>query len=234
MPSEKIQVFIADDHQSVIDSFKTTLAQQEDLAFSGSAKDEHELLKRINDRVDVLLLDIILKEKTVFLSLIKEVLKKCPTLRILILSATEDLYFAQQTIEAGVRGYLAKSLSIRDIFSAIHDVFAYPNMTILKLPNPNTTESDLENVRSLITPREMQIISLLCKGFKNNEEIAEFLVKINRKEISPIVVQTHRRNIRYKLRDFGITNDTSLGYWIGRWDLLDGSELSSPNPNDTD
>ena len=232
MTEQPINVFIADDHQSIIDAFKAVLNREPDLSYIGAAIDKDELLNRLNGKIDVLLLDILVKGSD-FLELIQDLLSNNPKLRILILSAHENLGFAKQTIEAGARGYLSKVLGVRDICNAIREVYRYPHMTLIKLPHPDTSKDERDEIERLLTKREIQVISLLCKGFPNNKEIAEFLSKINRKEISADTVQAHRRNIRAKLRDYGVTNDASLGYRAAIWGLLDGSELSSDATKDS-
>ncbi|GJM35451.1 MAG: putative two-component system response regulator, LuxR family protein [Saprospiraceae bacterium] len=229
MIDQQIRVFVADDHGAIIDGFKNGLIREKDLVYVGSAGNLEELksqLKTKSDKIDVLLLDV-LTEGSDFFSLIEEISKNNSGIKILILSGRENLGLAKKTIECGAKGYLSKVLRISDIFNTIREVFQFPHMTHIKLANPDIDEDERNQVKQLITPRELQVISLLCKGFPNNEEIAEFLVKINKKNITAAVVQTHRRNIRAKLRDYGVTNDASLGYWVAIWRLLDGSELSS-------
>ncbi len=221
-----IKVFIADDHQAIIDGFKNLLAHEEDLSFGGEALNASELKQRINNNIDVLLLDVF-DEEPEFLCLIKELSSKYPLLKILILSGRENLLFAQKTIECGAKGYISKVLRSKDIYNTVREVHKFPSMTILKLPNSDPVDDEGMEVKDLLTPRQLQVISLLCKGFRNNEEIAEFLGKINKKTIKAGAVQSHRRDIRARLRDYGITNDTSLGYWTAKWNLLDGNELSS-------
>jgi len=222
-----INVFIADDHPAIVDNFKKMFAHEKDLNFIGEAHDEQELQSRMSEKTDVLLLDVFEMGTKNFLCLLKEIARKFPLLKILILSGKENLGFARQTIEAGANGYLSKGLKSQEISHSIKDVYKFPSMTLLKLTNPDPDEEEGQKVKQILTPRQLQVISLLCRGFKNNEEIAGFLGKINNKPIKAGAVQAHRRDIRAKLREFGITNDASMGFWTAKWNLLDGSELSS-------
>ncbi len=226
MSEQTVRVFIADDHRLIIDAIKRKLIQEADLAYAGSAENEEELLRRLNDKVHVLLLDIILEEPE-FLDLVQKIKNKNPHIRTLILTGKEDLAFAEACLENGACGYIAKALSLEEICGAARKAFRYQNMNIIELPNPKHVDQDRKDAMELITPRERQVISLLCKGFKNNAEIARFLTKINRSVITELTVATHRKNIRRKLNPFGITNDSSLGFWTAKWELLDGTELST-------
>ena len=149
---------------------------------------------------------------------------------MLILTNNDSISFAKKLTDGGANGFLNKMLGIREIFESIREAHNYPNRKILRLPRSEPNDLEREEVKDLISARELQVIALLCRGFKNNAEIADLLSSINPGDIIvPMTVQTHRRNIRKKLRDYGVTNDTSLGYQVAKWDLLDGSELSSIN-----
>lgn len=231
MTTPQTQVFIADDHQAIVDAIKVQIENEQDLAYKGAAVNQQELINRLNEQVDVLLLDVICDEPE-FLALIRSIMDKYPLIRILILSGKEDLLFAQQTVECGARGYISKALGLADICSAIRKIYRFPNLNLIELPNVKPSDYERLEVKKLITARELQVISLLCKGF-TSEKIADFLSKINKdKTIMVSTVKAHRKNIRTKLRDYDVTNDASLGYWIAKWDLLDGTELSTPeNPD---
>lgn len=221
-------VFIADDHQAIVDGIKSNLRQEDDLKYVGQANNVPELRNRLKSDIDVLLLDVFLEDKNEFYDLIQEIRTQHPNLCILILTKNKSLKFAERTVSHGARGFLSKTLGLQDIFQSIREAIRFPHMTIVKIPYPDTVEEDRDRMLELLTPRQLQVISLLCKGCKNNEEIADFLYKINKRRITAEGVKAHRRDIRKRLKDdFEISNDTSLGYWVGKLNLLDGSELSS-------
>ncbi len=222
-----IKVFISDDHQAIIDGLKNLMGHEKDLIYSGEARSETELKTKLKNKdIDVLLLDPFDYGKN-FIKLVEYLSQEHTCMRILILSGEENLPFAHKTIKAGARGYVSKALRYKDIYETIRDIYHFPDQTPVKLTKTAPIDKSGPMVKELLTHRQIQVISLLCKGYKNNEEIADFLSHINKKHISAGSVQAHRRDIRAKLRDFGITNDASLGYWTAKWDLLDGSELSS-------
>ena len=221
-----IKIFIADDHQIIIDGIKGSLAMYDDLLYAGQAADEQELFSRLNNNIDVLLLDV-LGEEHECLKMIQKIKSEHPTIHIIVLSINKNYSFAQKVIEYGARGFISKNIGLSDIFNTIRSIVKLPSQTVIILPDPDPTDEEREQVKASLTPRQLQVISLLCKGCKNNEEIADFLTKINKRTIGAEGVKTHRRDIRTRLKKFGVTNDASLGYWIAKWDLLDGSELSS-------
>lgn len=232
--TSKISVFIADDHPAIITGIKDYLIRKEDFIFSGSASQIEEMLEALNGRVNVLLLDVFLDDTDEFCELVKSLRNQYPAMRILILSGKDNLHLAKSTIENGANGFISKVLNTEEISHAIHEVYRYPDMKLIKIPSPMGTDKMEGEVKDLLTPREKQVISLLCRGFPNNREIAEILTGINGDRIMAATVQGHRRNIRAKLRDYGVTNDTSLGYWTAIWQLLDGTELSSSDEDKID
>ena len=82
-PRQAISVFIAVGHGAVLGLLKSALVQEGDLSFSGSASDKQELINRISNTVDVLLLEI-LDEPPEFLHLVKKLSEQYSKTRILI------------------------------------------------------------------------------------------------------------------------------------------------------
>ena len=224
--SDKIRLFVAEDHSFIIDAFKTRLGRETDLEFSGSARNLTELFERLNGKSDVLLFDNIVegRDETAFLNAITKIAKDQKQIKVVVFSVSSNLNFAKKAMEAGASGYLSKSLNMDEICEAVRKV--YKGRNVLDLSDDDDSDSEDEELKKLFTFRERQVICLLCKGF-NNPDIADLLGKINKRPMSASTVETHRRNIRKKGQLFGITNDASLGYMVAKFDILDGSELST-------
>ena len=224
--SDKIRVFIAEDHSFIIDAFKTRLDRETDLEFSGSAQNLTELFERLNGKTDVLLFDNIADDRneTVFLKAISKVAQDYSPVKVVVFSMKGTFKLAEKSMKNGANGYLSKSLGMDEICDAVRNIAKGKNVIVI--PDDNVDEDDDEEFKKLFTFRERQVIVLLCRGF-NNPEIAEFLAKINKRPMSSSTVETHRRNIRRKGQPFGITNDASLGYVVAKFNILDGTELST-------
>jgi DNA-binding NarL/FixJ family response regulator len=119
----------------------------------------------------------------------------------LILSVHYSDQLIRDILEAGVRGYIVKSDSDRDLVIAVetlanHKPFFTPRATEVILGNFNNggVRSDLpESVRDRLTSREREIIQLLAEG-KSSKEVASSLC------ISVKTAETHRANIMRKLQ----------------------------------
>jgi DNA-binding NarL/FixJ family response regulator len=104
-------------------------------------------------------------------------------------------------LEAGVRGYIVKSDSDRDLIIAVetlsnHKPFLTPRATEVMLTSfkEGRMRSELPNtLRDRLTSREREIVQLLAEG-KSSKEVAAAL------NISVKTAETHRANIMRKLQ----------------------------------
>lgn len=232
----EINVFIADDQTFLVDAFNICIQTTEDIVFAGSAASPDELRSRLkNKKVDVLLLDFF-PEKADFLELIREISSQYPMIRILILSGRHKQFYAlsKEGIEAGAQGVIDKAKELSLILDSIRKVFYSPGLRIIDYTDPDGEGKIGYQVREELLKGEsktvaLPIISLLCKGFRNNDEIANLMNSLLGRDLKAATVQKHRSNIMRKLKKFGVTSLTSLGFWVAKWNLLDGSELSPPS-----
>jgi DNA-binding NarL/FixJ family response regulator len=102
-------------------------------------------------------------------------------------------------LDAGVRGYIVKSDSDRDLIVAVealasHKPFFTPRATELILSNFNSKGGSAvpETIGDRLTSREREIVQLLSEG-KSSKEVASML------SISVKTAETHRANIMRKL-----------------------------------
>lgn len=229
----KINVFIADDATALVDAFSYCIQNTEDIVFAGSAANPDELRRRLSSKkVDVLLLDYF-PERKAFIELIKEISDSYPMIRTLILSGSQSQFhaLAKEGLEAGAKGLMDKATGLPLILDNIRKVFYSPNQRIVSYTDPDGESKMGYQVRKALLTGDsksvaLPIISLLCRGFRNNKEIAKLINSILGKDMKAGTVQRHRANIMKKLKKFGVTSLASLGYWVAKWNLLDGSELN--------
>jgi two-component system, NarL family, invasion response regulator UvrY len=111
------------------------------------------------------------------LPLIRRISSQDPSARILVLSMHSDPIIVAHALEAGATGYVLKDASSEDLMEAFEKVRAgtpYLNselaMRVALLHRPAR-----ENPLAKLTPRELQILSLLVEGNKPYSRIAEDL-----------------------------------------------------------
>lgn len=195
------KIFIIDDHPMVVAGLKSLLGQLEDAEVTGAvskAMDAIPFLKS-ND-VDVILLDINLPDIS-GIDLCKKINEEFPQIKILGISTFNERSYISRMIENGASGYLIKSASKEEIAEAIETVMhgkMYLSVSMEQLLRPISVETT-GNLPAL-TKREKQILGLIAEGL-TNQQIAEELF------ISPLTVDTHRKNLHTKLN---VNNTASL------------------------
>jgi len=117
-----------------------------------------------------------------------------PDVRIIILSMNTDVDMAYNLIEkTDIKGYLPKSANKNILLEAIRSVkddLMYVHEDILNELHGYRVKV-YEKERLMLSPRELEIVQLICKGL-SNKEIAATLY------LSDHTVATHRRKIYKK------------------------------------
>jgi DNA-binding NarL/FixJ family response regulator len=191
------RILVADDHALVREGLKRVLDNESDLdvvaeAADGAEADVHALDKNI----DLAVLDISMPRKT-GLQAARELSRRRPELRTLILSMYENEQFLFEALKAGASGYVLKSGADDDIVDACRAAmrgqsFLYPSAvdTLIRdfIERADRRGDDFE----LLTPRELEVLKLIAEGHAS-KEIAAMLV------ISIKTVDRHRSNMLDKL-----------------------------------
>lgn len=195
-----LRILIADDHDLMRRGVKTLLGSHAGWEICGEAKTGREAVTKAEQlRPDILVLDISMPDLN-GIEAARRIRKASSSTEILILSSHYSDHLVRESVDAGVRGYILKSDSDRDLIIAIetlakHNPFFTPLATEVILGRFNTgspIKEMPEVVGDRLTSREREILQLLAEG-KNNDEVASSL------GISVNTAQTHRANIMRKL-----------------------------------
>ncbi len=169
----RIRVAIVDDHAVVRAGLRSMLeadARIEVVAEAGCIDDAQRLLA--DARPDVLLLDIQLSDNENGLTLMPTVKRLSPQTAVVVLSAFLSPDLLEACLEAGASGYLVKDTKKLDLPGAV--VMAASGGQVFDASvSAMRRRSDPGFVGSL-TPRELEVLGLLCKG-ESNAEIGEEL-----------------------------------------------------------
>ena len=185
----KIRVLCVDDHPVVRDGIAAIINLQRDMMLAGAAATGDEALKRFFElRPDVALVDLQLPDMSGF-DLIKKIKDKSPNARIIVLSSHEGDVDIQRALEAGAQGYVAKGLVRGELLETIRSVHAGKR----RLPAAVAQKLAEHMADEPISPRELEVLSLMAGG-KRNKEIAGEL------SIAEDTVKMHVRNILSKLQ----------------------------------
>lgn len=187
----RIRIGIAHRFQLFCDSLEETLKSQPRMQVTSITRNSQETIQAVrNQRVDVLLLDPFFEDKN-GLDLVSELLKIQSNLHLIVLMLEVRYDYANKLLETGVHGLISPDCGTKELTHTIYSVSAGRKV----LP-PLFNHQMLEYLEKLgtraLTPREMQVLTLIGEG-KSKQEIAQTLY------IASKTVDTHRANLKEKL-----------------------------------
>jgi two-component system response regulator NreC len=195
----KKKLIIAEDHTILRAGLRALLSSREDIEVIGEAGDGREAI-RIADQLvpDLLLIDLSMP-KLNGIEAIKEIKKKHPKMKILVLTVHKGDEYIIASLEAGADGYILKDASQNELLLAMDYImndklFLSPSISdkivtgYLLNKSQNKPKSSLDN----LTNREREILKLIAEGL-TNKKIADHLF------ISLKTVEKHRANLMQKL-----------------------------------
>lgn len=195
----KARILLADDHAVVRRGLRMVLDAEPDLQVVAEAGDGAEAVQRtLEENVDLAVIDISMPRMT-GLQAVRELHRRQPALRILILSMHQNEQYLYEALRAGASGYVLKTVADRDLVEACRaalrgEPFLYPGaMTPLIRDYLRRARSDLPLSEEPLSAREQEVVKLIAEGY-SSKEIADALV------ISEKTVERHRANILQKLR----------------------------------
>jgi DNA-binding NarL/FixJ family response regulator len=185
MPDHQISVLLVDDHSLVRRGFRRMLEDEEDISVVGEASDGEEAVKLAKSlKPQVIVMDCALPGIN-GLQATRKILQSLPETLVLMLSMHTEETWVRQAIDAGARGYVLKNAMDLELSSAIRRLVKGETV----LDGQLSKQQGLKGERNAgLTPRELEILQLICDG-KSNKEIA------NQLELSANTVAVHRANI---------------------------------------
>jgi two-component system response regulator NreC len=195
-----IRILIADDHAVFRSGLKALLEKESDIEVVGETGNGFDTIRAAEETdIDILILDITMPGLP-GPKVAEAVLKKKPSLIIVVLTMHEDEYYLQELFRLGVRAYVLKKSTGTDVVQAIRTVKkgddyidpALTNVVISSFVGRQAKKQKTDR-QDITTPREQEVLTLLAYGHTNGE-IAEKLC------ISERTVETHRTKIMSKLK----------------------------------
>jgi DNA-binding NarL/FixJ family response regulator len=197
----KIKIYIADDHQVLIDGMLAVLKNQENFEVVGFSLNGEDVLEKVcHKQADVLIMDINMPEKD-GIQVLRDFNETGFPCKVIILSSYDDVKLIKEVIKLGASGYLTKQCAGENIVEAINSVNTgeqYFSSTVkdkifyMLTGNSEIQTESIDDIIKSITTREGEILNLISQE-KSGKEISELLF------ISPNTVETHRKNLMKKL-----------------------------------
>lgn len=203
----KIKIAIADDYKIYRDGLKVGLSADENMEIIGEADNGEELMKALETiSPDVILMDLKMPLMD-GMEATKQVRKKYPSIKVLVVTMYEDDKFIIHLMENGANGYLLKNAEpdeIRKSIYSVHENGYYFNDVVNKallkklvLKN-NLKPSFNQNID--LTEREQEVLKMICEE-KTAAEIAKEIF------LSPRSVEGIRQRLIEKI---GVRNTAGL------------------------
>ncbi|MEE9217095.1 MAG: response regulator transcription factor [Anaerolineales bacterium] len=191
-------IVLADDHQVVRQGLRALLEAESDFRVIGEAGDGLEtcqLVERLEP--NVLVVDLMMPGLN-GLEVARQVSKRSPQTRIVILSMHANEAYVLEALRNGATAYVLKESSANDLAKAVREVAAGRRFLSPPLSERaidaymHKVEPGVHDVYETLTAREREVFQLTAEGH-SNKEIGALL------SISPRTAETHRANLMRKL-----------------------------------
>ena len=193
------KVLIVDDHESVCDSLERILTDSGGFIVAGRlANAAHTEIYCEKLKPDLVFMDVCTEGGASGLDAIKVLRDKFPETKIIAMSGFDEITCAQRAKESGAHAFILKSQSL-DCFTETARLVMLGGGYF-----PEAKKLSLSDKESPLTPREMQILRLLCKHMTNEKIAAELCISEN-------TVKFHKKNM---LEKTGFANCVDLAFHV--------------------
>ena len=224
---KKITVLLTDDHTIVREGLRLLLQAADDIQVIGEAENGREAVQLTKTlKPDVVVLDVVMPTLN-GLEALRQIVKEAPSTRVLILSSYSDDDRVLELIEEGATGYLVKQTAGNDLLRAIREASkgnAYFSPSISRRLLEQCRDSlsgEVHRRRSILTPREAEVLQLIAEGHPN-KQIADQL------SISIKTVEKHRQQVMNKLNIHDIAGLTR--YAVAKGIVESNREINTLKP----
>jgi DNA-binding NarL/FixJ family response regulator len=195
----RLQIVIGDDHTLFRQGLRKILEERPEWVIVGEAGDGREAVRlALAMQPDVIVLDIGMPLLN-GIDATRQIVKRLPQTRVLILSMHAQEAYVVQALQAGAHGYLLKDSAAQELIHAVDVVadgksFFSPAVAKVMLNDYVKRLSDhgASDRYDLLSEREREIFQLVAEG-RSSKDIAALL------SLSPTTVETHRAHIMQKL-----------------------------------
>jgi len=202
-----IRILVCDDHLLIRAGLIHILQGDDRYTVAAEAATRDALLAHLDEgvEIDVLVLDLNLDAAGVAggMRLIGEVHDRRPALPVLVLSMHGEPEVVAHAMQAGAQGYVTKDSPadvLRDALTQVHGGHHFLAPQLVEPMVRQRARNGGGTWDSLLTPREREVMTMICRGHRVSEIAIAWGVSIK-------TVSTHKVRLMEKL---GILNNTEL------------------------
>lgn len=201
-----ISVLVVDDHPLVQAGLQQLFQNTEFNVVETTDNLEHAEKYAIEQKPDVILLDVRMKGKDGLKSL-ETIRENNPEQAVVVFSAFDNPTYVARAIALGAQNYVLKSESIESLKNSIRDAYERvepgPESLFQRIRSTMKRRQDSSDTEYALTRRELQVLRHLALGL-SNREIGKSL------QISVETVKEHVQNV---LRKVNANDRTQAAVW---------------------
>jgi two-component system, NarL family, response regulator NreC len=194
-----LRLLLADDHTLFRQGLRRVLEEQPGWEVIAEANDGAEAVRQTLDlEPHIVVLDIAMPRLN-GVEATRQIARRLPAVRILIVSMYSDDVYVTQALEAGAHGFILKDAADTDLVRAVTDLaagrsFFSPAVAKVMLDDyvRHLAARGVTDRFDALSEREREVFQLIAEGH-SNKDIAALL------NVSPGTVETHRARIMEKL-----------------------------------
>jgi NarL family two-component system response regulator LiaR len=198
-PEPALRVIIADDDPLARRVIRDALEAAGVIVIAEAGDGREAIDLSLYYKPDVVLIDLVMPGID-GIQAVRRILARQPDLAIVIITASRDDDVALVALRAGAIGFMSKRVSVDAVPRALRaaaagEAVVSRRMTARLIEAMRRTRPDgagIRPVRSRLTPREWEVLDLLCAG-QSTDDIADTLV------LSSETVRSHVKNLLRKL-----------------------------------
>jgi DNA-binding NarL/FixJ family response regulator len=194
-----LRIVLADDHTLFRQGLRRVLEEQPGWQVVAEASDGAEAVRlTLEYEPNLLILDIAMPRLN-GIEATRQIVRRLPDVRILILSMYSDDLYITQALQAGAHGFILKDSADTDLVRAVGNLaegksYFSPEVSKVVLNDyvRHLAARGVSDRFDALSEREREVFQLIAEGH-SNKAIAQLL------HVSPGTVETHRARIMEKL-----------------------------------
>jgi two-component system invasion response regulator UvrY len=222
IPTNKISILIADNHELVREGIAQLLSNAQDIVVVGQLSSGEEILEYLSsvsssstnsqgstafdsssyEMPDIILLDARMPGLSGS-EITRAILHHSPNCKVMAMSSVSCGIIPLQILRSGARGFITKSISVEELLRAVRTVAGggnYVTPSVVKCLTTDSFDDEAGGLFDKLSRRELQISHMLTEG-KKVSQISTNL------DLSPKTIYSYRYRIFEKL---GIRSDVEL------------------------
>lgn len=186
---EGISVAIIDDHELVLEGFRSFLVRNGVIDVEAFSKAQPLLERSVSHPFSVYIVDVELADIEIGM-LIDQIRNNQPNAKIIINTMHEEMWVVNKMIEKNVDGVMYKSGELTQLLEAVSTVVSGHKFFCKKFQR---LRNSLQVQNQIPSERELEVLACIAKGYSTKEIAVKLFISEN-------TVENHRKSLFRKLQ----------------------------------